>query len=466
MFTALHPTSGRLDATLPDLGCGLAWESVHKVRPRIALTCPDCGHGVHARRSSRKLPHFAHDSRRPEHCELAEESMEHHLLKLELAGAIRAAGWHAELEVAAPDGSWRADVMAHSPDGSRRIAWEAQLSPITVDDIRARTERYAADGIGVCWVTSRRAAAWMGQVPSVRVDAEDGRWRVDDGVAGFNAATGRWRMVPSPLADVVRWVNTGGLAVHGVLPRYRRVYRPVEEDFARRPLVWASSASREAEAGHEVMRRRQDAQKQARLEREAALEQQRKEEEAEAKRLREEAEARRRERQRRRQRLLNDHNRLQWDLDDLLRRGRWALERRREEHEAEQLRLRKEEQRAADLAAGRAWWAELSQEQRAELVAAVEAEAWKALVTRAEIDATVIAPQYAYGMTARVGGRRPGVFGVLRPCPALVGRSPGLLDVRVFVRNAREVRLLVEAGLDPASITHFGLPEFEQTALC
>ncbi|SFY44908.1 hypothetical protein OH786_00140 [Streptomyces atratus] len=48
--------------------------------------------------------------------------------KLEMAGAIRAAGWFAELEVAAADGSWRADVMATSPDGERRMAWEAQGS--------------------------------------------------------------------------------------------------------------------------------------------------------------------------------------------------------------------------------------------------------------------------------------------------------------------------------------------------
>jgi hypothetical protein len=33
------------------------------------------------------------------------------------------------------------------------IAWEAQLSPITDDDIRYRTERYDADDADVCWVS-------------------------------------------------------------------------------------------------------------------------------------------------------------------------------------------------------------------------------------------------------------------------------------------------------------------------
>ncbi|MFE2149290.1 hypothetical protein ACFXAO_04575 [Streptomyces lavendulae] len=64
-------------------------------------------------------------------CAPAGESMEHHLLKLELATCIGAAGHHAELEVRGPDGDWRADVMASGPDGRTRMAWEAQLSPIT-----------------------------------------------------------------------------------------------------------------------------------------------------------------------------------------------------------------------------------------------------------------------------------------------------------------------------------------------
>ncbi len=62
-------------------------------------------------------------------------------------------------------GSWRADVLACSRDGSRRIAWEAQLSPITDEDIRDRTSRYQAEGIGVCWVSPGELVPWMGIVP-------------------------------------------------------------------------------------------------------------------------------------------------------------------------------------------------------------------------------------------------------------------------------------------------------------
>ncbi|SCL29242.1 hypothetical protein GA0074694_5342 [Micromonospora inyonensis] len=50
-FAAIRPEAGRIDATLPDLGRGLTWDQVHKTRPRVALRCPECGHGVHANRN-------------------------------------------------------------------------------------------------------------------------------------------------------------------------------------------------------------------------------------------------------------------------------------------------------------------------------------------------------------------------------------------------------------------------------
>ncbi len=38
-------------------------------------------------------------------------------------------------------------VMATFTDGTQRMAWEAQLSPITMDGTCARTERYQAEEI-------------------------------------------------------------------------------------------------------------------------------------------------------------------------------------------------------------------------------------------------------------------------------------------------------------------------------
>src|SRR5512142_505464 len=120
------------------------------------------------------LRFFAHAPNAP-NCALALETLAHHLMKLELANAARAAGVHAEMEVRGPDGAWRADVMASDPGGAGRWALEAQLAPITEDDIKARTERMRADGVLSIWFSDRPRVPWLGTVPSVRLaHPEDG----------------------------------------------------------------------------------------------------------------------------------------------------------------------------------------------------------------------------------------------------------------------------------------------------
>ncbi|MGW0736790.1 hypothetical protein [Streptomyces sp. NPDC002851] len=83
-FTAQHDDRGRLDATQLDLGCGWAWEAVHRARRRVAMACPECAHPMHAKVSRHGLRFFAHEPGSPT-CAPAGESMEHHLLKLERA---------------------------------------------------------------------------------------------------------------------------------------------------------------------------------------------------------------------------------------------------------------------------------------------------------------------------------------------------------------------------------------------
>ncbi|MFI6695077.1 hypothetical protein ACIBLA_25640 [Streptomyces sp. NPDC050433] len=90
-FTALHPDNGRLDATQHDLGCGLDWNNVCKASPRVSLACPECGWGVYAKHSPRRVRFFCHDPGRPVECSLTNESWEHHMLKLEMAGEREAA---------------------------------------------------------------------------------------------------------------------------------------------------------------------------------------------------------------------------------------------------------------------------------------------------------------------------------------------------------------------------------------
>ncbi|MEU4360208.1 competence protein CoiA family protein [Streptomyces virginiae] len=195
------------------------------------------------------------------------------MLKLEMAGAIRAAGWFATLEVPAEDGSWRADVMAASTDGTQRMAWEAQLSPITLDDIRARTDRYLDEGIRVCWVSPhKRPPRWISAVPAVRVRVPEERgqqlWVVDDGLAGFDFAAGRWMFREEELVQFVRWALHGQVVPVESLPRYRRLYRVVdgEQRQFRRGQWWTSAQSAAAQQKHDAMRQRQEL---AREEREA-----------------------------------------------------------------------------------------------------------------------------------------------------------------------------------------------------
>jgi competence protein CoiA len=259
-FAALHPEARRIDATLPDLGCGLSWDAVHKVRPRAALRCPDCGHGVHAKVSSRRLRYFAHDPGRPGDCAWLNESLEHHLLKLELATAIRDAGWHAELEVRAPDGSWRADVLASAHDGSRRVAFEAQLSPITDDDITTRTSRYQSAGIDVCWVSAGNWPPWMEAVPLawVRAPGDGQPWTVSTSVARFDYTAGAWCFVGVELTQFVSWV-----LVHAVRRRYRRIRVEPGKSYVRRKTIWTTPRSIGEEDRHEAMRQGQGARKPA-----------------------------------------------------------------------------------------------------------------------------------------------------------------------------------------------------------
>ncbi|MEU5582769.1 competence protein CoiA family protein [Streptomyces huasconensis] len=75
---------------MDDLGCGRAWADVHLVKG-LRLACPECGGRVFARASRQVIRHFSHQVR-PRDCEPANESAEHHLLKLELAMSARAGG--------------------------------------------------------------------------------------------------------------------------------------------------------------------------------------------------------------------------------------------------------------------------------------------------------------------------------------------------------------------------------------
>ncbi|MDN0199997.1 competence protein CoiA family protein [Streptomyces sp. S.PNR 29] len=219
-YTAVHPVWGRLDASLDDLGCGRAWTDIHRVNG-LELVCPECRGRVFARVSQRSFRHFYHQVR-PKDCELANESPEHHLLKLELAMAARAAGWRAELEVSSEARNWRADVMVFDEQDRPFMALEAQLSPMTPQDARMRTDRYAQDGVAVCWVAVQDRP-WERVVPSLRVRFPQQRgetWTVCHGLARYTwsprmlKTKAKWVHITCPLGDAIKWILDGRVRAH------------------------------------------------------------------------------------------------------------------------------------------------------------------------------------------------------------------------------------------------------------
>ncbi|MFE2326863.1 competence protein CoiA [Streptomyces sp. NPDC059385] len=462
-YTTVHAVWGRLYAGLPDLGCGIVWEDVHRVKPRAPLTCPDCEGPMSAvLRGGTRF--FAHHGKRPDDCPLENESFEHHMTKLVLLGAIRDAGWHAELEVSAPDKSWRADVMATSPDGSRRMAWEAQLSPITVLDIQARTDRYAEAGIRVCWVSPHeKSPQWIDEVPAVRVRPPEagGEWAVDDGIAAFDWSFGAWGVRTTPLPEFVRWALEGQVEPTPSLPRYRRVRRRVGKQMwrLRRSMWWTSAKSARLQAEHDVMRRRQE-------ERKKAAEAARLAAEAEAERIRLEKaaqeEARRAAEQEeidRKRREVEAARHARW----LEERAEQVARRERELAEAEEQRVREEAAEAERVLraeeAGRAWWSLLSEAHRRELFEAVAERARQEHHVQLRIPKE-LRTDLRYGHGVALYTTSGYVYGVARPCPGVAVPSHVLRDVRVFVRNRAEARLIGE--LRCKELVAFDLPEHEQ----
>ncbi len=340
------------------------------------------------------------------------------------------------------------------------MAWEAQLSPITVDDIATRTGRYAEEGIRVCWVhPGARPPQWISAVPAVRVRAPQERdqpWVVDDGLAGFVYRSGRWEFQQEPLDRFVRWALEEQLVPAEVLPRYRRVYRVVdgEQRRFRRDQWWTSRRSIADQDKHEAMRQRQEA---ARAEREARQ----KEQEEAAERRRKELEERERARQAEEARVRLEEAQRRWAEEDARR------ERERVEREARlaQEQAEREERERQDLETARAWWGRLSLQQQTELFAAVAEYAWRESSARVEVpEKPMMWTQYARGVPIYVTDKRRTLYGIVRPCPDLIADCPTLTEKLVLVRSAHEARELATL-LPQGRIVHLDLPEHEQLTM-
>lgn len=189
-LTAIGPEGHDLDATdCPDD----TWAEVYRRRPRVELRCRGCGAPMHAKVSAAGSRFFTHDSLNPT-CPSLGETPEHRELKRRIVTILRELGCLAAIEATpstGDQGGWRADVLGISPDG-RRVAFEVQLAPMTVDEGIERTARYARDGIQCVWVSPRHAH-WIGSLPSCHLTDEDGRLVIDRGLGRLDTSgAGRW----------------------------------------------------------------------------------------------------------------------------------------------------------------------------------------------------------------------------------------------------------------------------------
>jgi competence protein CoiA len=132
----------------PDLS-GTEWADLaaqHKHGLAVTMAC--CGAPGHLRRSKQGLQHFYHATGTG--CGYAEESPEHLGLKYLVYRTCRDAGWETHTEYPAPDRSWIADVLAEK-DG-RKIAFEIQISAISLDELAERDRKYRDAGIESYWL--------------------------------------------------------------------------------------------------------------------------------------------------------------------------------------------------------------------------------------------------------------------------------------------------------------------------
>ena len=241
------PLTALLDRNLVDASVGDddLWARIYKTRPRTQLLCRGCGGSVHAKISSRALRFFCHDRTQPA-CPSNGETPEHLLLKAVVAQIIRDYGWTAEVEAYPSNddrGGWRADVLATSPDRKRRVAFEAQQSPMTGVVGRERTQRYCEDGVEVLWVTLNHPG-WLFSIPGIHVEATRLDLSPESPVTrGLARLNGRWEWTSkdTSLRATVGAVLGKELVVHELSAIIEDVAHPSTDSlYHRNATVWVS----------------------------------------------------------------------------------------------------------------------------------------------------------------------------------------------------------------------------------
>jgi len=97
------------------------------------------------------------------------ESPKHKALKERIATAAERAGFTVVIEDQASHGKRRTDVLVHGA-GGLRLGCEAQLSRITAQTVRRRSEIAVGDGITPLWTTNDPKASLIDQAPWARIN--------------------------------------------------------------------------------------------------------------------------------------------------------------------------------------------------------------------------------------------------------------------------------------------------------
>jgi len=115
------------------------------------FTCPECGEVVTLRKGRVKIHHFAHRSTTS--CGYGKGESELHMdLKMQVYDSLRDHQDVEEVEIEVAVGNIRPDVLATIR--GCRVAFEIQISALSIDDLYRRTELYARSGVYVIWLLS------------------------------------------------------------------------------------------------------------------------------------------------------------------------------------------------------------------------------------------------------------------------------------------------------------------------
>ena len=137
MLTALSPS-------------GALIVSVDTSREAGPFRCPGCEGPVVYRSGSHVMAHFAHKAgTAPDYCDRVAESLEHERIKLAIFEAAREAG----ITFAQPEYKIPGHIIDVALIGkAHKVAVEVQISPMKLEDIKARVAGHAAAGFKTLWV--------------------------------------------------------------------------------------------------------------------------------------------------------------------------------------------------------------------------------------------------------------------------------------------------------------------------